>query len=121
MFTYSRDSITTQKSGIKLQLVTKTALVNGAIQPMDYKSVKSGDIVFFDFDYRIGSSTNSVDHTAVVTQLNPERIYDITTSMKYNNIRLTYQSSNETDRGLADVKDSSPNGGVGVVYIYRPV
>ena len=52
-------------------------------------------------------------HTAVVTAVNPESWYDVTQKMKYNNIKLTYQSDNKTNRGLGDMNAPA-------IYIYRP-
>lgn len=101
MFSYSSSS--SQTKGARLSLVTKTALVNGSITVLDPKKIKVGDIVFADFDYVIGGTSNAVDHTTVVTEVRPESFWDITTTMKYNNIRLTYQSNNVTDKGMGDL------------------
>lgn len=113
MFSYSANSINLQSKGLRLNLATKTALVNGTLLPLDLSKIKVGDIVYLDFDFVIGASNNSVDHTAVVTAVNPESWYDVTQNMKYNNIKLTYQSSNVTNKGLGDM-------GATAIYIYRP-
>lgn len=113
MFSYSANSINLQSKGLRLNLATKTALVNGTLLPLDLSKIKVGDIVYLDFDFVIGASNNSVDHTAVVTAVNPESWYDVTQNMKYNNIKLTYQSSNVTNKGLGDMRATA-------IYIYRP-
>lgn len=113
MFSYSANSTSLQSKGVRLNLRTKTALVNGTLLPLDLSKIKVGDIVYLDFDFVIGGSNNSVDHTAVVTAVNPESWYDVTQNMKYNNIKLTYQSNNVTNKGLGDM-------GAKAIYIYRP-
>lgn len=119
MFSYSRASSNKPNSkGVNLTFVTKTAYVNGVIQPLDYSKIRNGDIVFFDFDFKKGGVSNKVDHAAIVTKVNPERWYDLTQKMKYNNIRLTYQTRNRDNVGLGEVIDSQ---GEGVAYVYRPV
>jgi len=113
MFTYSANSTNLQSKGVRLNLVTKTTLVNGTLSPLDLSKIRVGDIVYLDFDFVIGGSSNSVDHTAVVTAVNPESWYDVTQTMKYNNIKLTYQSYNTTNKGLGDMNAPA-------IYIYRP-
>lgn len=118
MFSYSRTSSDKPNTtGVNLKLVTKTAYINNAIQPMAYSKVRAGDIVF-DFDFTKGGTNNIVDHTAVVTQVKSESWYDVTQKMKSNNIRLTYQSFNKDDVGLGDIINHK---GEGVAYVYRPV
>jgi hypothetical protein len=113
MFSYSANSTNLQSKGVRLNLATKTTLVNGTLSPLDLSKIKVGDIVYLDFDFVIGGSSNAVDHTAVVTAVNPESWYDITQNMKYNNVKLTYQSNNETNKGLGDMNAKA-------IYIYRP-
>ncbi|MDQ9948732.1 MULTISPECIES: amidase domain-containing protein [Acinetobacter] len=113
MFTYSANSTSLQSKGVRLNLVTKTTLVNGTLSPLDLSKIRVGDIVYLDFNFVIGGSSNSVDHTAVVTAVNPESWYDVTQTMKYNNIKLTYQSYNTTNKGLGDMNAPA-------IYIYRP-
>lgn len=96
-----------------MNLATKTTLVNGTLSPLDLSKIRVGDIVYLDFDFVIGGSSNFVDHTAVVTAVNPESWYDVTQTMKYNNIKLTYQSNNTTNKGLGDMNAPA-------IYIYRP-
>ena len=113
MFTYSANSQNLQSKGVRLNLATKTTLVNGTLSPLDLSKIRVGDIVYLDFNFVIGASNNSVVHTAVVTAVNPESWYDVTQKMKYNNIKLTYQSDNKTNRGLGDMNAPA-------IYIYRP-
>ncbi len=113
MFTYSANSTSLQSRGVRLNLVTKTTLVNGALSPLDLSKIRVGDIVYLDFNFVIGGTSNSVDHTAVVTAVNPESWYDVTQNMKYNNIKLTYQSYNTTNKGLGDMNAPA-------IYVYRP-
>lgn len=117
MFAYSRESETNKLKGYKLKLVTKTSVVNNKITDLDHTIIKTGDIVFFDFDYKVGANNNKVDHTAIVTEIKPKSWYDITKTMQQNNVRVTYQSTNRTDRGIIDVKNDK---GLGVAYVYRP-
>ncbi|APV37696.1 amidase domain-containing protein [Acinetobacter soli] len=113
MFSYSANSTNLQSSGVRLNLATKTALVNGSLTSLDVSKIRVGDIVYLDFDYVIGGSNNAVEHTAVVTAVNPESWYDVTDKMKYNNIKLTYQSYNVTNKGLGDMDAKA-------IYVYRP-
>ena len=113
MFSYSANSTNLQSSGVRLNLATKTALVNGSLTSLDISKIRVGDIVYLDFDYVAGGSNNSVDHTAVVTAVNPESWYDVTDKMKYNNVKLTYQSNNVTNKGLGDMDAKA-------IYVYRP-
>ncbi len=118
-FNYSRSSYQ-QKYGTKMKLVTKTRLRNGSIDKLDVSKIRKGDIIFIDFKYNIGSS-NPVDHATIVTKVSKTRWWDFTRHRKYNRVRLTYQSSNRTNRGLGDVlysKTSNVNGAV--AYVYRP-
>jgi hypothetical protein len=115
MFAFSRNAV---GKALRMQLVTKTALVNNALQVLDWTSVKVGDIIFADFEYSIGSTTNSVDHTMIVTETWPLHWYDWTQTAKYNNIRLTYQSNNRTNVGLGDIWRTYNYKSA--FYVYRP-
>lgn len=122
MFTFSRD----QANGKALRMgqVTKTALVNRKLTPLDHTKVKVGDIIFADFNFYADSISNSVGHTMIVTEMKPLSWWTLTQKAKYNSIRLTYQTSNKTDQGLGDIwSDSSgffwwePEP---AFYVYRP-
>lgn len=121
MFSFSRDLANAK--ALRMTLVTKNALVNGKITPLNHILVKVGDIIFADFDFSSGATTNSINHTMIVTETRPVSWYDITQNAKYNSIRLTYQSDNKTDQGLGDIQykyscsfcNTEP-----VFYVYRP-
>ncbi|MEQ1545072.1 amidase domain-containing protein [Methyloglobulus sp.] len=114
MFAFSRDKANAK--ALRMAFITKTALVNNKLQPLDHTKIRKGDIIFADWSYVVGSSVNSVDHSMVVTGQSADHWYDITRTMKYNNIRLTYQTTNRTDVGLGSIWVD----GKTAFYVYRP-
>ncbi|QQZ28764.1 hypothetical protein HMY34_08355 [Thiothrix subterranea] len=122
MFVFSRDQ--SNGKALRMAQVTKTALVNGKLTPLDHTKVKVGDIIFADFNFSTVFYGNDVDHTMIVTEVKPLSWWNIIQKSKYNAIRLTYQTSNSTDRGLGDIW--SENSGYfwwspePAFYVYRP-
>ena len=100
MFSFSRDLANAK--ALRMGFITKTAFSNGQLIPLDHTKVKVGDIIFADLDVLSSSSTKAVDHTMTVTEIKPLGS-NPTLVQKYNSIRMTYQSSNLTDRGLGDI------------------
>lgn len=128
MFTFSGGGLSvTNPKGLRMGYVTKTALVGGSLQPLNHKAVKVGDLIYADFNFRVGGP-NSVDHTMVVTKRDPDSIFDILLRQKYNRIRLTYQSTGsllstgKTNIGLGDILCPSlfSSCGTFAFYTYRP-
>lgn len=121
MFAFSRDQANAK--ALRMGFVTKTALANGKLTPLDHTKVKVGDVIFADFAFSATSTNNAVDHTMIVTEVRPLSWWDVTQTAKYNSIRLTYQTSNTTDRGLGDIWSdyscwfcsTAP-----AFYVYRP-
>ena len=122
MYSFSRDLAIAK--GLRMQLVTKTAVVNGAIQPLNHTLVQVGDIIFMDYNYVIGGS-NSVDHTMIVTRITPKETSWFKSEQRrnYDTIHLSYQSENVRDKTLGTIWSdiwSSLFYGDKVFYVYRP-
>jgi len=85
---------------------------------MDYGSVQIGDIVFADWPRNDkgdidpeGKIDGIIDHSMIVTNIQGWR-------WGYNEIRLTYQSSNKTNVGLGDLNEKYNYKAL--FYVYRP-
>lgn len=79
---------------------------------MEYDKIKIGDVIFADWEH-----DNIIDHSMIVTNIQSWRL-------GYNEIRVTYQSQNKTDRGLGDINESyKDNNGrfQALFYVYRPI
>jgi hypothetical protein len=128
MFTFSGGGLSiTNPKGLRMGYITKTALVGGSLQPLNHKAVQLGNIIYADFNFKVGGP-NSVDHTMVVTRRDADSIFDILLRQKYNKIRLTYQSTGsptttaKIDVGLGDILCPSlllPCN-KHAYYVYRP-
>lgn len=74
---------------------------------MAYTAVREGDVIFADW-----TGNGSIDHAMLVTDTNGLRL-------GYNEIQVTYQSTNTHDRGLGDINEQY--GYRALFYVYRPV
>ncbi len=88
--------------GLHLQYVTHDTLT----EFMAYKLVQAGDIIFADWEH-----DDEMDHTMIVTDIQWWRL-------GYNEIRVTYQSDNRTNRGLGDINEDYNYEAL--FYVYRP-
>lgn len=120
MLVFSRDLANAK--ALRMNFVTKTALLDGKLTPLDHTIVKVGDIIFADFDF-FTTTLRSADHTMIVTEVRPVSWYDLTLNSKYNSIRLTYQTTNKTDQGLGDIRSAYTSwlgSAEPAFYVYRP-
>lgn len=99
---YAKTNKSTYK-GLHFTFVTKDTLQVA----LDYNAVKVGDVVFADWQH-----DGIIDHTMLVTA------YD-TSKSGYNRIRLTYQTTNTTNKGLGDL--NSQYQMQALFTVYRPV
>ena len=75
-------------------------------RPLDYRAVDVGDIIFADW-----TGDGTINHTMLVTDTSIWR-------SGYNEIQVTYQSSNKLNRGLGDINEEYHKKVL--FYVYRP-
>lgn len=75
-------------------------------QPLAYRDVKIGDIIFADW-----TGDGTINHSMIVTDTNIWR-------SGYDEIQVTYQSTNRLNRGLGDINKEKDKKVL--FYVYRP-
>ncbi|MDI1445774.1 amidase domain-containing protein [Polyangium sp. 6x1] len=102
LYTYAKSNKSTYK-GLHFSFVTNDTLQTA----LNVSLVKVGDVVFADWQH-----DGTMDHSMIVTAIS-------SSYTGYNQIRLTYQTNNTTNKGLGDL--NAQYNKQALFYVYRPV